>query len=37
MTPQEVLDSDAGIPLEGRDEYGNTMLHVACRFVNLAP
>jgi hypothetical protein len=32
MALQEVLDSDATVPLEGRDEHGNTMLHVACRF-----
>jgi hypothetical protein len=32
MAVQEVLDSDATVPLEGRDEHGNTMLHVACRF-----
>lgn len=31
MAVQEVLDSDVTVPLEGRDEHGNTMLHVACR------
>lgn len=27
---KEVLDGNAAVPLEGRDDHGNTMLHVAC-------
>ena len=31
---QEALDGVPSVPLEGRDEHGNTMLHVACRCAN---
>jgi hypothetical protein len=31
---QEALDAVPSVPLEGRDEHGNTMLHVACRCAN---